>query len=280
MPAIVEGTEAAAIHPDAAADDAEDEDDEEDDTEEENGEEEEEAEKGVKKGATLKLSRRLEAGEFFFKPGSARKASGSYYTPTEIVDYLVREALRRSLRTKSAAEIERLRVIDLACGSAHFLVGAARFLGRHLFEAYRREGNGDPPAAFYPDRKLSTGGSRTLGRGGSGLVQAAHRRALPVWRRSQPRGGAARASGALDRVARRRPAAFVLRPSHPLRQLASWQLACQLRPSAAPEARQSFRPAHHRPLRSRAKETPRSRIGGAQADRRAAAARDSSRHSR
>jgi hypothetical protein len=28
-------------------------------------------------------------------------------------------------------------------------------LGWHLFEAYRREANGDPAAAFYPDRKLS-----------------------------------------------------------------------------------------------------------------------------
>jgi hypothetical protein len=153
--AIMEGTEAAAIHPDASLDDAVDEDDEEEDTEEENGGDEEEADKGLKKGATLKLTRRLEAGEFFFKPGSARKASGSYYTPTEIVNYLVRDALTPLITDKSAAEIERLRVIDLACGSAHFLVGAARFLGRHLFEAYRREANGDPPAAFYPDRKLS-----------------------------------------------------------------------------------------------------------------------------
>ena len=62
--AIVEGTEAAAIHPDAALDDAVDEDDEEEDTEEENGDDEEEADKGLKKGATLKLTRRLEAGTF------------------------------------------------------------------------------------------------------------------------------------------------------------------------------------------------------------------------
>ncbi|MBI4529872.1 MAG: type I restriction endonuclease subunit M [Deltaproteobacteria bacterium] len=154
--AIVEGTEAAAVHPDAALiDEHESEDDKDEDTEEESGTEGEETEKGVKRGATLKLTRRLEAGEFFFKPGSARKASGSYYTPGPIVDYLVREALAPLVEGKSAAEIERLRVIDLACGSAHFLVGAARFLGGRLFEAYRREGNGDPPPAFYPDRKLS-----------------------------------------------------------------------------------------------------------------------------
>lgn len=157
--AIIEGTEAARLHPDAAPEDdeslAEDEEVEGETAEEDDEEVEEEADKGVTRGTTLKLLRRLQAGDFFFKPGSARKASGSYYTPTPIVDYLVREALTPLVVGKSAAEIERLRIIDLACGSAHFLVGAARFLGRHLFEAYRREGHGDPPSAFYPARALS-----------------------------------------------------------------------------------------------------------------------------
>lgn len=156
---IVEGTEAARLHPDAAAADDENETEDEPDFEEETGEAdedtEEESDTGITRSATLQLLRRLEAGDFFFKPGSARKASGSYYTPTPIVDYLVREALAPLVAGKSAAEIERLRVIDLACGSAHFLVGAARFLGQRLFEAYRREGQGDPPPAFYPDRTLS-----------------------------------------------------------------------------------------------------------------------------
>jgi hypothetical protein len=55
---------------------------------------------------------------------------------------------------RSAAEIERLRVIDIACGSGHFLVGAARFLGTRLFEAYKREGAGAPPLVFHPARAL------------------------------------------------------------------------------------------------------------------------------
>jgi hypothetical protein len=155
--AIVEGTEAARLHPDAAPEDEEravEEEEEPEDTEEDDTDDEE-ADKGLKRGATLTLLRRLEAGDFFFKPGSARKASGSYYTPTPIVDFLVREALAPLVQGKSAVEIEQLRVIDLACGSAHFLVGAARYLGARLFEAYRREGHGDPPPAFYPDRRLS-----------------------------------------------------------------------------------------------------------------------------
>lgn len=150
--AIVDGTDAERLHPAAASSDHAEQDDEaEEEIEAEAGDDEEGADKGVQRGATLKLLRRLEPGEFFFKPGAARKASGSYYTPTPIVDYLVREALTPLVEGQSAAEIEKLRVIDLACGSAHFLVGAARFLGEKLYEAYRRECSGEPPPAFSPD---------------------------------------------------------------------------------------------------------------------------------
>lgn len=153
--AIVADTEAARLHPEAPANVDDDEDLESADDEPEHESESEEEDKGVKRGAAVKLLRRLERGAFFFKPGAARKASGSYYTHTEIVDYLVRESLAPLVEGKSAAEIEALRVIDLACGSGHFLVGAARYLGPRLFEAYRRERGGDPPLAFHPDCALS-----------------------------------------------------------------------------------------------------------------------------
>lgn len=158
--ALIEGTEAARLHPeyvdesdelDANEDDSE-EDEAEDDTESSEGDGEGE---GVKRGATLKLLRRLEPGEFYFKPGSARKSSGSYYTPTAMVDYLAREALAPLVEGKNPEAIERLRIIDIACGSGHFLVGAARYLGPKLYDAYRRAHSSDPPASFHPDRALS-----------------------------------------------------------------------------------------------------------------------------
>jgi hypothetical protein len=158
--AIVLGTDAANLHPDnveddEAAADAEDVDGA-DDEEGESGEgEEEEEDKGVKKGAAARLIRRLEKDEFYFVPGSARKASGSFYTREEIVQYLVRKALEGLVEDKSTAEIESLRVIDLACGSAHFLVGAARYIGRKLLDAYHREFNDNPPPEFYPNRPLA-----------------------------------------------------------------------------------------------------------------------------
>lgn len=157
--AIVADTAAARLHPDAQVDeDADDDSEDEKATEgdDESGDEigEEAAEPTVARGATLRLVRRLESGTFHFKPGSARKASGSFYTPTPMVDYLVREALGPLVEGRTAAEIERARVIDIACGSGHFLVGAARFLGKRLFDAHSRERNGAPPPSFHPDRAL------------------------------------------------------------------------------------------------------------------------------
>ncbi|WP_326541209.1 Eco57I restriction-modification methylase domain-containing protein [Pseudorhodoferax sp.] len=154
--AVVEGTVAARLHPDAAEDGADETEDEEDDDSDADGgagsDDEQDDAPALKRGAPLKLLRRLEPGSFYFRPGLARKASGSYYTPTPMVDYLVRESLAPLVQGKTPAEIERLRVIDIACGSAHFLVGAARFLGRALHAAYERELSGEPPPAFHPQR--------------------------------------------------------------------------------------------------------------------------------
>lgn len=146
--ALVDGTEAAHLHPDNVPDVEEDTADVLDDDEDETSDEGESVE--LKAGGTLRLLRRLEPGAFYFRPGGARKASGSFYTPTPMVDDLVRHALGPLTTEKTAAEIERLRIIDPACGSAHFLVGAARFLGARLHEAYVAENGASPPAAFRP----------------------------------------------------------------------------------------------------------------------------------
>lgn len=71
--------------------------------------------------------------------GSARKLSGSYYTPPSLVGELVRSTLdpviRRTLAEHPedpAAAVLRLRVIDPACESGHFLLAAARRLAAEI----------------------------------------------------------------------------------------------------------------------------------------------------
>ncbi len=67
--------------------------------------------------------------------GSERKLTGSYYTPDRLVQELLRRALdpviERALQenpTDPRGALLRLRVLDPACGSGHFLLGAARRL--------------------------------------------------------------------------------------------------------------------------------------------------------
>ncbi len=153
---IVAGTVAERLQPALVEDEVGEEVEKENDENEEeaNAEEEGEEEKGLKKGARARLIRRLSLGQFHFVPGGARKSSGSFYTREEIVEFLVRKALKGLVVGKGSTEIEALRVIDPACGSAHFLVGAARFLGKKLFAAYRSEQGQEPPPDFHPGRSL------------------------------------------------------------------------------------------------------------------------------
>lgn len=85
----------------------------------------------------------IPAERFFLRVGLGRKASGSYYTPHPFVRFLVLETLGPLLTERSPKEdphpalILKLKVLDSAMGSGHFLVEACRFLGEALYEACR-----------------------------------------------------------------------------------------------------------------------------------------------
>jgi hypothetical protein len=57
-----------------------------------------------------------------------RKAGGVYYTPTYIVNYIVEQTLRPLLDGKTPKQVEKIKVLDPACGSGSFLLGAYEFL--------------------------------------------------------------------------------------------------------------------------------------------------------
>ena len=62
-----------------------------------------------------------------------KKAGGVYYTPTYIVDYIVEHTVGKLLEGKTPRQINTLRVLDPACGSGSFLLGAyQRLLDWHL----------------------------------------------------------------------------------------------------------------------------------------------------
>jgi hypothetical protein len=73
--------------------------------------------------------------------GDRRKATGSFYTPQSITDYVVRRTLHPLAEHASAEHILALRIVDPAMGSAAFLVAACRYLARAYERALLREGS-------------------------------------------------------------------------------------------------------------------------------------------
>ncbi|MGH8058747.1 MAG: Eco57I restriction-modification methylase domain-containing protein, partial [Candidatus Entotheonellia bacterium] len=90
--------------------------------------------------------------EFAFTRGDARATTGSHYTPEDLVqplikhslDYLIAEKLREP---DAETALLSLRVADIACGSGHILLAAARRIAAEL--AIVRTGEEQPaPAAL------------------------------------------------------------------------------------------------------------------------------------
>jgi hypothetical protein len=77
-------------------------------------------------------------GTPYLSTSSGRKESASYYTARDLVDFLVRETIDPRAERAEPSEILKLRVVDPAMGSGHFLIGAMRRLAGHLLAAYRR----------------------------------------------------------------------------------------------------------------------------------------------
>jgi Eco57I restriction-modification methylase len=73
-----------------------------------------------------------------------RKATGTFYTPQPIADYLVRRTLSPLTRHARADQILQLRIVDPAMGSGAFLVAACRFLAQEYERALVREGACSP----------------------------------------------------------------------------------------------------------------------------------------
>jgi len=97
-----------------------------------------------------------------------RKAGGVYYTPTYIVDYIVRHTVGKLVEGKTPNQVRGkgkgkapIRVVDPACGSGSFLLGAYQFLLDWYLEQYKEEPakhlKGKEPAIFETSAKPAPG---------------------------------------------------------------------------------------------------------------------------
>jgi len=69
-----------------------------------------------------------------------KKAGGVYYTPKYIVDYIVQNTVGEIIKKKTPKQIEKLKILDPACGSGSFLLGAYKSLLDEHLNWYSKEG--------------------------------------------------------------------------------------------------------------------------------------------
>lgn len=89
-------------------------------------------------GKVIRLTRNHRA-KVEDKP-EVKKAGGVYYTPTSIVDAIVEKTLGRLLADRTLRSALNLRILDPACGSGSFLIGAYDYLIRWFTNAYVNAG--------------------------------------------------------------------------------------------------------------------------------------------
>jgi hypothetical protein len=68
-----------------------------------------------------------------------KKAGGVYYTPTYVVDYIVQTTIGHLLEGKTPKQAAKLKILDPACGSGSFLIGAYEYLLKWHRDFYTKD---------------------------------------------------------------------------------------------------------------------------------------------
>lgn len=85
-------------------------------------------------GKTIRLTAKTVRVEE--KP-EVRKAGGVYYTPQYIVNYIVENTVGKLIEGRSPKQVAKLKIIDIACGSGSFLLGAFQKLMEYHIQWYQ-----------------------------------------------------------------------------------------------------------------------------------------------
>ncbi len=103
-------------------------------------------------GSTIRVTpQRIKVEE---KP-EVRKAEGVYYTPKYIVDYIVKNTVGKIIEGKTPRQIEKIKILDPACGSGSFLLGAYQYLIDYHLKYYREHPKEAQTLNLFPYWKMS-----------------------------------------------------------------------------------------------------------------------------
>lgn len=89
-------------------------------------------------GSVIRLTKGHQA-KVEIKP-EVKKAGGVFYTPTYVVDYIIKNTIGNLIANKSPRQVVHLRFLDPACGSGSFLIQAYQFLLDYHRDWYVNEG--------------------------------------------------------------------------------------------------------------------------------------------
>jgi type I restriction-modification system DNA methylase subunit len=103
-------------------------------------------------GKTITINNRGKA-VIELKP-EVRKAGGVYYTPQYIVDYIVINTIGKLCEKKTPKEVAEIKIVDPACGSGSFLIGAYQYLLNWHKDYYIQNPNKKNPLT--PEGNLTT----------------------------------------------------------------------------------------------------------------------------
>lgn len=103
-------------------------------------------------GKTITINNRGKA-VIELKP-EVRKAGGVYYTPQYVVDYIVANTIGNLCENKTPNQVAEIKIVDPACGSGSFLLGAYQYLLNWHKDYYLKNPNKKNPIT--PEGNLTT----------------------------------------------------------------------------------------------------------------------------
>lgn len=108
-------------------------------------------------GKTISITARHKA--VIEEKPEVRKAGGVYYTPQYIVDYIVQNTVGKLVEGKTPKEVAKLSIVDPACGSGSFLIGAYQFLlewHKNYYSENGKPSKGKKDDVLTPEGNLTT----------------------------------------------------------------------------------------------------------------------------
>lgn len=94
-----------------------------------------------------------------------RKAGGVYYTPQYVVEYIVQNTVGKLIDGKTPKEISKIKIVDPACGSGSFLIGAYQYLldwHKNYYSDNGKPSKGKKDNPLTPEGNLTTGEKKRI----------------------------------------------------------------------------------------------------------------------